>query len=127
MKAGYGVQVPRLPGSAQLWHVPPQLLLQHTRSTQSPEAHSVEAAHAVPGAFLATQVPPEQKPELLQSELAEQLVAQALLPPQKNCPHSLPGSVRAATGAQVPTLPARLQASQVPSHALLQQAPSTQV
>jgi hypothetical protein len=39
----------------------------------------------------------------------------------------LAGSVLKGISVQVPTLPARLQASQVPAQAVLQQTPSTQL
>jgi hypothetical protein len=123
----YGVHVPSCPGTAQDWHVPLQAVLQQTRSTQLPEAHSTEALQAVPGVFFATQVPPEHQPVDLQSELAVQPEAHALLPLQKNWPHSPPGSVFTPSAVQVPDAPGRLQASHVPLHGLLQHTPSTQV
>jgi hypothetical protein len=52
---------------------------------------------------------------------------QAPIPLQVVLPgHSLFGSVLAGTSVQLPTEPARSQASQVSSHASLQQTPSTQ-
>ncbi len=80
---------------------------------------------ASPAAFFATQAPPSQKFPALQSASAVQGLMHAAVPLQKLLPHSLPGSVRAAYGAQVPRLPERLQASHVPSHAEVQHAPST--
>jgi hypothetical protein len=70
-------------------------------------------AHSVPCAYLWQAPAPSQVPSL----------------PQVGAPssaHSLAGSVPAATGEQVPILPATLQAWQVPLHAVSQQAPSMQ-
>jgi hypothetical protein len=57
----------------------------------------------------------------LQAPLPSQLPVQVPLPT-----HSLAGSSPAETGTQVPALPARLQATQVPSQAPSQQTPSAQ-
>jgi hypothetical protein len=42
-------------------------------------------------------------------------------------PHSPPGSLPSGIGVHLPTLPGRLQAWQVPLHAVSQQTPSTQL
>jgi hypothetical protein len=46
--AGKGVHVPRADVSAQLRHAPPQASLQHTPSTQKPDAQSEACAQVVP-------------------------------------------------------------------------------
>jgi hypothetical protein len=46
--AGMGVHVPFVAVSAQLRHAPPQASLQHTPSTQNPDAQSVAIVHAPP-------------------------------------------------------------------------------
>lgn len=51
-------QVP--PEPVQDWQVPQDAAAQHVPSTQAPLEHSPAPPHAVPLAFLATQVPPLQ-------------------------------------------------------------------
>lgn len=54
-----GAQVP-LPLMLQAWQVPQAVVVQHTPSTQVlPPAHSCDVPQAAPGAFWATQLPPE--------------------------------------------------------------------
>jgi hypothetical protein len=49
--AATGVHVPFAEGSAQLLHAPVQASLQHTPSTQKPDAQSAFAVQAAPGTF----------------------------------------------------------------------------
>jgi hypothetical protein len=84
------MQVPTEPETSHAWHCPPQPLLQHTPSTQLPDAHSPAAAQVVPFAFLHTPIEPaalhvypavahalsQQSPE------AQNPLVQALAPPQ---------------------------------------------
>jgi len=91
-----------------------------------PEAHSVPLAHVSPLARRGAQVPPLQNAVGLQSALSAQPCRQLLaVPLHQVAPHSLPVSVPAASGEQVPTFPATLQASQVPAQPVSQQTPST--
>jgi hypothetical protein len=53
-----GAHVPALPETLQAWHEPQVALPQQTPSTQWLVAHWSSAAHAVPCAIFATQLPP---------------------------------------------------------------------
>ena len=120
------MQVPALPGRLQAWHVPPQALPQQTPSTHWPEAHSAAEAQPSPLARRGVQVPALQKAVSLQSALSAHPDRQlAPVPLHQVAPHSEVGSLAAAWGEQVPSFPARLQASQVPAQPPLQQTPST--
>jgi hypothetical protein len=102
--SGMLAQVPTLPGRLQVWHVPLQLLLQQTPSTQLPLVHWLPCAQRIP-------LLRRHAPEPLHTEL----------------PPHVPGSCwKESVLVQVPTLPAMLHAWQVPLHALEQQTPSTQ-
>jgi len=67
-------------------------------------------------------LPSEHWPSVVQAEghAAEE-------PPHTYAPHAGLPVVPAATGLHVPTLPATLQESQAPVHAVLQHTPSTQL
>ena len=54
------VQVPSVPGRAQLWHWVQAAEPQHTFSTQWPWPHSLFPAHVPPSVFFGTQLPAEQ-------------------------------------------------------------------
>jgi hypothetical protein len=127
VRAGVAVQVPGLPGRLHASQVPPQAPLQQTPSTQLPEAQVRPAVQAVPSGVLAVQAPPAQWLPVLQSASVLQGLAQEAPPPQRARPHSLEGSLRAGTRLQVPALPGRLHARQVPVHAPSQHTPSTQL
>jgi hypothetical protein len=100
--------------------------LQQTPSTQKLLRHSLEAAQVRPASFFGRQRPDSQRLPALQSASAAQVVLQAPRPSQVLRPHSPAASVPAEVGVQPPTSPGTLQATQAPSHALLQQTPSTQ-
>jgi hypothetical protein len=127
VRDGVAEQVPALPGRLHASHVPPQALLQHTPSTQLPDAQVRPAVQAVPFGVLAVHTPPAQWLPLLQSASALHGLAQEAPPPQKARPHSLAGSVCAGTRLQVPALPGRLHARQVPVQPPSQHTPSTQL
>jgi len=100
---------------------------QQTPSTQKPEAQALAPLQDSPGARFAVQVPALQKLPALQSASEPHGLAHVEpVPLHWKRPHSLDGSVEAATGLQVPTLPVLLQASQVPLHAVVQQVLSAQ-
>jgi hypothetical protein len=67
-----GVQVPALSGASQAWHCPRQRSLQHTPSTQKPEAQAAALAHAWPSARLAVQMPASQTEPDAQSSSSAQ-------------------------------------------------------
>jgi hypothetical protein len=105
---------------------PAQAVSQHTPSEQKFERHSFAALHGAPRAFFAAQYWP------LHQVFAGQPLAQGMgqsgrLPLHTTVPpHAgLPGSF-AGAGWQVPSLPGRLQRSQLPVHAVLQHTPSAQ-
>lgn len=99
------VQVPSVPPRSHAKQVPPQVVLQQTRSTQCPLKHSVPSVQACP--FGRTHAP---------------------LPLQASGATQVPGSLTATgTLVQVPTIPPTAQDTQVPPHAALQQTPSTQM
>jgi len=112
--------------TVQASQVPSQARLQHTPSAQKPVSHWKLLVQRAPGARLAAHCPFLQKVPDLHWASEVQVAMQAVPPPQKVGPHSLPGSVLASTGMQVPGLAARLQAWQVPPQPWLQQAPSAQ-
>jgi hypothetical protein len=123
------VQLPTLPTVLQASQAPPHAPLQQTPSAQKPEVHWLPPPQEAPSTFFAVQVPPApQKNPALQSASAAQAARQAeALPSHQVLPHSLEGSVRAPSGVQAPEVPERLQASQVPPQAALQQTPSAQL
>jgi hypothetical protein len=122
--AGRGAQPPTSPGRLQASHAPVHAPLQHTPSTQKPEAQSDAWAHASPLPFGPLQVPPSQLLGALHWPLLEQVARHRPAPSQKLPPHSLAGSVPAVAGAHEPALPGTLQDSQGPAQGLLQQTPS---
>ena len=121
-----GTQVPGLPATLQASQGPVQETPQQTPSVQYPEAHSAARPQVSPAARADTQVPALQNFPSLQSRSTTHGEAQPPRPLQVKAPHSLPGSVPAASAVQPPTSPGTLQALQVPSQALLQHTPSTQ-
>jgi hypothetical protein len=56
------LQVPKLPGRAQLWQGLLQEPLQQTPSTQKPLLHSTPLPQSAPSGFFRTQVPPPAPP-----------------------------------------------------------------
>ena len=93
--------MPAEPDTAQLWQASAHALSQQTPSTQKPLAQPVPLLQVIP--FERTQAP-----------VASQVPA-----------HS--GSLAEMMGAQLPSLPGRLQARQVPLQTSPQQTPSAQV
>src|SRR6185369_9586787 len=85
-------------------HVPAQALLQQTPSAQKVLRHSAFPPHACPRPFLQAPSPSHW--------LGAAQVPRSLIP--------------FGTFEQVPTVPARLHALQVPTQAVLQQKPSAQ-
>jgi hypothetical protein len=55
-----GMQLPSLPATLHASHWPVHGSVQHTPSTQIPDAHSALVLQAVPAPFLSLQTPPEQ-------------------------------------------------------------------
>ena len=77
------MQVPSAPARLQASQAAAQAVLQHTPSTQFPEAHSLPAPQVAPGAFRAVQLPAPQKLPAAQSAATAQTVGQvAALPVQ---------------------------------------------
>jgi hypothetical protein len=62
------------PTKLQAWHVPSQAVLQHTPSTQLPEAHWSAAVQDRPGPFFRVHTPLSQKWPGLQLALPVQAV-----------------------------------------------------
>jgi len=113
--------------SEQASQPPVQAVSQQAPSAQEPEAHWFAAVQAAPFTLLDAHTPLLQKAPALQSASPAQEARHAAeVPLQCVRLHSDAGSVRAGYPEQAPTLPDRSQAWHVPSHALLQQAPSTQ-
>jgi hypothetical protein len=99
------LQVPTSPSRLQLSQAPVQALLQQTASTQLPLSHSAPAAHEAPS-----------------------ILRQAPAPLHAVAEHSVSGSTPVGIGAQAPSLPPVLSATQAwhsPVHAVSQQTPST--
>ncbi len=119
--------MPTLPGRLQASHEPLQAVLQHTPSTHWPLAHWLLAPQVAPGVLRSTHVPLAQYWLLAHCESAVQALGQRGEVPlhtygaQEGLP-ALPEGM----GLHVPTLPVRLQTSQLLSHAELQHTPSTQ-
>ena len=131
VRASRGVQVPSWPGRPQDSQPPAQAELQQKPSAQLPDLQSPGPLQCWPLSSLPTQalVPPSvatQRAPLLQSASTLHARMQPSVPLHSVRAHSPAGSVRVATGAQVPTLPATLHASQAPLHAVAQHTPSTQ-
>ena len=120
------VQPPSSPGTLQAWQVPVQAALQHTPSTQKPEAQSAPAAQERPLPFGPLQLPASQVLAFLHSPLSRHAASQLPSPLQKLPPHSLPVSVPADAAVQRPTLPGTSHASQGPVHEASQHTPSVQ-
>ncbi len=107
-------------------HAPSQARLQHTPSTQKPEAQSALPEQERPLPFGPLQVPPVQLLPPLHSVLELHVASQLPVPVQRLPPHSLAGSAPAGAAVQVPTRPGTLHAMQVPVQAESQQTPSAQ-
>ena len=127
-----GPSRPQVPLTAAPWATlhasqsSPQAALQHTPSTQKFDWHSVAAAQLTPSVFFAEQYMPLQK-VVMGHPLEQKMGQSASVPLHTTAPPQagLPGS-RAGAGPQVPTLPVRLQRSQLPLHAWSQHTPSAQ-
>ena len=122
------VQVPKEPARLQLAQAPEQEVLQQVPPTQNAEAHSFAEAQSCPLAFFTVQVPLGlQKEPGGHCESRVQPPGQmGALPLQvAGAQLGLPG-LPAGLNWQVPGADARLQLSQAPEQALLQQVPSTQ-
>jgi hypothetical protein len=91
------------PPPVHAWHVPHTLAVQQRPSTHDPDAHSAPAAQVCPGVFLQAPV-----------------ASHVIVPVQVL-------SVADLTGEHVPGVAVRLQATQAPAQASLQQTPSTQL
>lgn len=123
-----GRHVPSPPSSAQVEQVPSHAVWQHTPSTQWLESQSSFELQVAAMASLATHKPSTHRPSDPHWLDEVQALRQWRAPSQETTPgHSLAGSAPVAIGVQVPRLPVRWQASQVPSHSVLQQRPSTQM
>lgn len=71
------VHVPTVPARLQAWQPLVHDVLQHTPSTQLPDAHSQVLVHVLPSAFVATHAPVAvQKLPLLQKVLQNGCVVQ---------------------------------------------------
>ena len=120
--------MPKEAARLQLAHAPEQEVLQQVPVTQNAEAHWFAEAHSCPLAFFIVQVP-----LALQNELAGHCESSVQPPGQMGAlplqvagaQLGLPG-LPAGLNRQVPGADARLQLSQAPVQALLQQVPSTQ-
>lgn len=101
----------------------PQLLMQHTPSTQFPVPHWLPTVHAAPSARRAAQVPLVQPFEAAQSASPLQWVGQlALLPSHRYGAQLGEPAAPSARGWQVPPP----QVSQAPVQPVSQHTPSTQ-
>lgn len=102
--------------------------MQQTPSTQKPERQSRSSEQDEPCPSLPTQTPPVHLAVAAHWESFVHEVGQSgPVPLQVKRPQlGFCPDVPAGTFLQVPTEPVRLQRSQPPSHALLQQTPSTQ-
>src|SRR5204862_135997 len=76
-------QVPAEPARLHALHCSVQAALQHTPSTQNPDAHWLVPLQLWPPASLGTQAPPEQKSPAMQSASAAHVVLQAVGPHTK--------------------------------------------
>ena len=74
--SAYGVQPPTSPATLQASHVPLHAPLQHTPSTQKPEAQSAPWEQVRPLPFGPAQFPPAQLPLPLHSALEAQVASQ---------------------------------------------------
>lgn len=121
-----GLQVPFEGARSHLRQLPVQSVLQQTPSTQKPEAQSVSALQAAPGAPPMTHVPATHEAPCAQPVEVVQAVVQA--PPAPHKPGVQAGAPGLPLGAavQVPALPGRLHASHAPLQAVLQHVPSAQ-
>ena len=118
-------QTPIEPVTLHASQAPPHAELQHTPSMHCPVWHWLPAVHATPLARLAMQVVPLQNAVAAHWVSVVQLDPHApVVPPHTYGAHEGAPVAPAASARQVPRLPGRLQASQAPPHAVLQQYPS---
>jgi hypothetical protein len=80
--AASAVQPPSSPGTLQAWQVPVQAALQHTPSTQNPDAQSEAWAHASPLPLGPLQLPASQLLVPLHSLLSRHAASQLPVPLQ---------------------------------------------
>ena len=92
------VQLPTEPGTFAARHSPVQALFAQTPSTQLLLVHWLASEQTFPFAFFATQEPPEQKLELMQSESA----AHVVLHPVPDALHVKGEQVTVEPATQVP-------------------------
>jgi hypothetical protein len=126
--SGTAVHVPTLPDTLQASHAFTQPVLQQKPSTQLPLWHSLPSVQVPPLPFKpAHWFVASQKVPLEQSALLTQLVGQLVMTPSHKYGVQL-GAPEAPSGTvvQLPTVPARLQLSQLAPQALLQHTPSAQ-
>jgi hypothetical protein len=110
-----GEQVPRASGLSQASHWPVQAVLQHTPSTQLPEAHSAAVVQARPGGMRAAQRPSRQKKPVLQSASVRHIDRQSV-GPQTNGSHivrrDIPQAPRPSQKAAEVATPAAQEAAE---------------
>ena len=131
LPAAIALQVPALAPS-QREHPLTQAELQQTQFAQKPEAQSEVATHEAPRGrpppLPGVHAEPEQAAPVTQSAAPVQLDGQPVsVPLQRYAPHAGEGVAPSAATLHWPTLPARLQRSQDPVQAVLQQTPSAQL
>lgn len=109
----YVVQVPALPGRLQPRHVPVQVVLQQTPSTQLPLAHGTPPSQGWPVSF--TQVPPVHVWPASHCAALVHVGWQPPSPAHARPPVQTPfGSLPAGVAMQVPSCPGTLHALQPP-------------
>jgi hypothetical protein len=115
------VQVPTDPETLQASQAPPHALLQQTPSTHWFERQSEASEQVWPLPFLPTHTPPVQVLPAVQSVGTVQVVLHDDAALQRNGAQDGLPAVPAPVGEQVPSLPERLHASQLPLQLVLQQ------
>jgi hypothetical protein len=110
-----GVQVPRAEASAQLRHAPPQASLQHTPSTQKPDAQSGAAVHAppfvrLPQLWLTQAIPGAQSAFVLH------VVLHAPMTQAKGGQSCTPGGLQVPCPSHVPAVARRVPAHDGSTH-----------
>ncbi len=119
--------MPTDPGRSHRLQAPEQLTLQQTPLAQEPEEQLFAAAHASPSPNLGVHTPLLQNAVLTQLASEVQVVGHApLVPLQTNGLHDGAPVLPTEKRVHVPTLPAALQRSHPPEHALEQHTPSEQ-
>ena len=119
-----GVQVPGV--TSQTLQPLVQAVPQQKPSAQKPEAQVLLEVHGVPLGVLSTHPPSLQKKSEPHCEWALQDAGQVDAPWHRYGLQLGEPMMPAGLAAQVPTLPGRLQASQLSAQGVLQQTPSTQ-